>query len=313
MTEPKARLLTTSHRILVLLALVTSCFQGARAPSVQARGILAPGKDDGAAKLEGAFGVVFGSPQGDTVDPSEISLVFNRPMRPLELAGEENHPPATIEPRVKGAFRWVGTNALVFAPEDHLPRATEFKITVPAGTLALDGSRLDKTYELRFATPPPSIVRSEPGERSTHLSPQSKFVLRWNQPVADAEVSRAVKLFGGAKAKVSIAFAVRHPDAANALLTELAPKSPLPKDSPIEIVAGADLRGTQGPRPSGKEQQLSYRTYGPLGVDEIACDRDTPHGRCAAGSEVSLRLNNAVKLKDLKRAVVIEPAVALNW
>jgi len=313
MTEPKAPLLTTSHRILVLLALVTSCFQGARAPSVQARGVLAPGKDDGAAKLEGAFGVVFGSPQGETTDPSEISLVFNRPMRPLELAGEEIHAPATIDPPVKGAFRWIGTNALVFAPADHLPRATDFKITVAAGTAALDGSRLDKTYELRFATPPPSIVRSEPGQRSSHLTPQTKFVLRWNQPVADAEVSRALKLFGGSKAKASIPFAVRHPDASNPMLIEIAPKSPLPKDSPIEIVAGADLRGTEGPRTSGKEQTLSYRTYGPLTVEELACDHDTPHGRCAAGSEIGLRLNNAVKIKDLKKAVVIEPAVAINW
>ena len=184
---------------------------------------------------------------------------------------------------------------------------------MPAGTRALDGSRLDKAYELRFATPPPSIVRSEPVERSSHLSPQSKFELRWNQPVADAEVSRAVKLFGASKAKASIPFAVRHPDASNPMLIELVPKSPLPKDSAIEIVAGADLRGTEGPRTSGKEQTLSYRTYGPLAVEELACDRDTPHRRCAAGSEIGLRLNNAVKIKDLKKAVVIEPAVAINW
>jgi uncharacterized protein YfaS (alpha-2-macroglobulin family) len=313
MTQPKARLATPAHRILLILALVTSCLQGARAPSVEARGVLAPGNDEASRKLEGAFDVVFGSPQGDADDPSEISLVFNRPMRPLELAGEESHAPAVIEPAVKGSFRWVGTNALTFAPDGHLPRATDFKVTVPAGTKALDGTQLGKTYELRFSTPAPSIVRSEPAERSGHLTPQTKFTLRWNQPVADAEVVRAVKLFGADRSKGAIAFAVRRPDPQNQMLTELAPKTPLPKDSAIEIVAAGDLHGTEGPRTSGKEQTLTFQTFGPLKVEELACDHDTPHGKCAPTSEVSLRLSNAVKIKDLQRAIVIEPPVPLKW
>jgi uncharacterized protein YfaS (alpha-2-macroglobulin family) len=312
MTEPKPRL-AASFRIVLLLALITSCLQGARAPSVETSGVLAPGRDEAARKLEGAFDVVFGSPQGEIGDPTEINLVFNRPMRPLELAGEESHSPAVIEPPVKGTFRWVGTSALSFAPEGHLPLATDFKVTVPAGTRALDGTQLAKTYELRFSTPPPSIVRSDPGNRAGHLTPQTKFTLRWNQPVADTEITRAVKLFGADRSKGAIPFAVRHPDPQNAMLTELAPKTPLPKDSAIEMVVAGDLHGIEGPRTSGQEQTLTFQTFGPLKVDEMACDHDTPHGKCSPSSEVSLRLSNEVKIKDLKRAIVIEPPVALKW
>src|SRR5689334_20807630 len=86
-------------RLIVMAALVAiaACFPGARAPNV------APQRTLGlnAAEVEGttssaAFAVVFAGPKGETVDPSEVSIVFNRPMRPMELASdsEETAPPA---------------------------------------------------------------------------------------------------------------------------------------------------------------------------------------------------------------------------
>src|SRR5262245_29226557 len=99
---------------LALLLVAVSCVRGARAPSVEPRGVLAPSADPAAGDQEGPFGVVFGSPKGETGDPTEISLVFNRPMRAIELAGAEGDAPARISPRVAGAWRWIGTSALVF-------------------------------------------------------------------------------------------------------------------------------------------------------------------------------------------------------
>src|SRR5690348_9694038 len=84
---------------LAFVVAVAACFPGARAPNV------APQRTLGlsAAEVEGrvsssAFAVVFAGPKGDTVDPTEVSIVFNRPMRPLSLTSdtEESSPPASI-------------------------------------------------------------------------------------------------------------------------------------------------------------------------------------------------------------------------
>src|SRR3954465_15892055 len=101
--------------VLCVLAPSMGCLQGARAPSVEPRGTLAPdGAEAGLAVSEGPFGVVFGSPKGATVDPSEITLVFNRPMRPLEIAEAQAAPPVIIKPAVAGRWNWVGTSGLQF-------------------------------------------------------------------------------------------------------------------------------------------------------------------------------------------------------
>src|SRR5262245_10627695 len=128
---------------LAAITLSLACVQGARVPQAPPRGTLALGEADGAVgQPQGSFAVVFGGPSGETVDPSEITLVFNRPMRPLDLAGDEARAPATITPPVRGRWQWVGTSGLVFVPESHLPRATPFTVTVPADTRALDGTLL---------------------------------------------------------------------------------------------------------------------------------------------------------------------------
>jgi alpha-2-macroglobulin len=296
---------------VIVFALAASCFQGARAPSVAPRGVLAVGGEPGDSKAAGPFAVVFGSPRGETPDPSEISVVFNRPMRPLELAGDETAPPVRITPAVKGTWRWVGTTGIVFQPDGHLPMSTDFKVGVPAGTRALDGSVLEKPYEITFATPRPQIERTEPRRGSEDLTPESKIVVRWNQPVSDAEMVRAITLTTG-PSKATMPFSVRRPDPSNSKLVEIVPRRALPKDSAIELVVAPTLRGIEGPRPAGNESRLTFRTYGPLVVRGVDCNHDTPHKQCQT-SYVSVELSNAVRVGDLKQVFSVEPPVKIKW
>src|SRR5262245_19651045 len=74
---------------IAVFVLGLACVQGARAPQVPTRGTLAPGEGDPAASAsEGPFAVVFGTPKGQISTSAEISIVFSRPMRPLDLAGQ---------------------------------------------------------------------------------------------------------------------------------------------------------------------------------------------------------------------------------
>jgi len=140
---------TRASLLLILLVLFASCFPGA--PAVSPQRTLDLDGEGGSAKSPKEFGVVFAGPKGEVEAPSEITVVFNRPMRPLELADGDAAAMAPgsaasmasveVEGKaaLKGAWRWMGTSALLFAPEEPLPRATSFKVTVPAGTRALDG------------------------------------------------------------------------------------------------------------------------------------------------------------------------------
>src|SRR5262249_34321605 len=144
------------------------------------------------------FGVAFAAPVGETVDPSEVSIVFNRPMRPLEAAGDETTPPAKIEVEgggvVRGEFRWLGTSALSFAPETRLSRATTFRVAVPAGTKSLEGEALAEPYSFSFSTARPRLEHVSPYDGETHLKPDAVFDLRFDQPVDLREIERAVRL-----------------------------------------------------------------------------------------------------------------------
>src|SRR5262245_43000483 len=81
-----------------------ACVRGTRAPARE------PSESSADASPDGPFGVVFGAPRKTADETSEISLLFNRPVRPVVVASAANQlaPPARIEPNVDGAWRWIG-------------------------------------------------------------------------------------------------------------------------------------------------------------------------------------------------------------
>jgi hypothetical protein len=302
--------------VVTVIATSMACIQGARAPVVEPRGTLAPdGQEAGLAVPEGPFGVVFGSPKGATIDPSEVTLVFNRPMRALDTAENQAAPPVIIKPAVAGRWNWVGTSGIQFVPEGReLPRATEFTVEVPAGTKALDGSAMPKPYVLRFSTVRPKLlsVSATSHYGGDAVEPDGTFTLRFNQPVDDAEVARAVSIVVG-DPPVRVAFDVKRPDPKNEQLVELVPRTKLPLASPVQVSVDGSLRGREGPLAADAPHSESFSTYGPLAFKRVVCSDDTPHKRCASDDGFTIELTNPVKIKEIKRALKIEPAVAVRW
>ena len=320
---------------LVVLVLIASCLPGAKAPRLAPAHTLELDADERDALSHRPFGVVFASPKGPTEDPSEVTILFNRAMRSLDLAGEESARPcldqAAAEPQTcrpasilmrgvqtapSGTWRWMGTSALIFAPGGKpdgagaLPRATEFVVTVPAGTKALDGEVLTAPYAFSFTTARPALVRSEPADGATHVSPQEAFTLRFNQPIDVKEIERAARLVVGESASAS--FHASWPDSANKALITLAPSAPLPLASRVQLVLDASLRGLEGPLPMGQTHAIGGETYGPLRVKEVSCPRERGETACPPASWVSVELSNRVSRKQLRAHVYVDgrPQVA---
>ncbi|HQB43038.1 MAG TPA: MG2 domain-containing protein, partial [Polyangiaceae bacterium] len=297
---------------LIVMVAAVSCFHGEKAPTVTPNHTLSLAQLENAHISDQPFGVVFGAPQGETTDAAEVSLVFNRPMRPLGLAGEEAPSPAKISPEIPGAWRWIGTHGLYFAPEGHLPKATDFIVTVPQGTRCLDGSTLPSAYELRFSTQRPQLVSTTPWNGSTGLTPAAHFALQFNQPIADNELRRAIKITALAKG-TPIPFEVRRPDTDNPKLAELVPTRPLPLAAKIQLTVDASIKGIEGPLTANAPAFFEYETYGPLQVAETYCPKDTPKGKCAPRNSVSIGFTNPVAYAEAKKAISVTPALPLKW
>ena len=300
--------------VVVVLAVLAACLPGARAPHVTATRSLDVQGDPAAHPTDGAFAVAFGSPEGPVREASEVTLLFNRPMRPLEVAGqEEEASPAhiTIEggPAPRGSWRWLGTSALVFAPEGHLPDATSYVTTVPAGTRALSGEALAAPFTMAFSTPRPRVVDLQPADGNTQLVPGQTFEARFDQSVDLREVERVATLVLGNGRR--IALRATRPQPQNAKLVKLTPATPLPLATPVVLTLAGSLRGTEGPLPMGADKVANMATYGPLGVS-ISCDENQA-GKCAPGGGLSIDASNAVTLAQVRAHVSLSPQEALSW
>ncbi|HEY5372696.1 MAG TPA: MG2 domain-containing protein, partial [Polyangiaceae bacterium] len=254
---------------------------------------------------------------GEASEVSELSLVFSRPLRKLELAGAP--PPAlSLSPPIAGRWLWVGTHALHFVPETpHLPGATEYVVTAPAELRALDGSTLGTAYQFKFSTPRLKLVDSLPGAGSRGLEPNAVFTLHFNQGVDPDKFRGLTKLTAVHEGKTeALGFTVVRPNPTEPKRLEVHPAHPLPIHAQITLAVSETLTGLEGPLAMGKPIDVPVETYGPLVVDSVNCDRNTPHEQCPPGGSWSLELSNPVSIKDLKRALSITPPVALrfeNW
>jgi len=264
----------------------------------------------------GPLRVAFAAPEGEAAEDAAVTFVFNKPMRALgassttSTASEEPAAPVTILPALRGKWRWIGGSALRFEPEARLPSATSFRVEVPAGTRALDGSRLDEARVLAFTTPRPALTASEPKDGARRIDPAKPLTLWFNQPITDAEIARVVTITAGTSG-VALPFQITRREG---LALDLAPRAPLPRDAEIHLRIDPSLRAETGDRLADKAAAITFNTVGPLRVEAWSC---SPHPRDAAAcdpvaSSIRLRFSNPIIAEDVKRALTIEPRLPLE-
>ena len=259
-----------------------------------------------------ALSVVYAGPRGETEPGSTVSILFDRPLRALDAATPP--PPITLEPSVQGQWQWSGARGVTFAPDARrLPWGTSFRVVVPAGTRALDGTALAEPFELRFDTPAPRVVRAWPDPGSTGEQPDASIALAFDQAVPAAELERHARLRAlSAGRETALAFSVRpHPGAPERL--DILPRRPLPLGSSIDFGVPAGLRGGEGQRPTASDYALRFETYGPLRVLAVRCDRQASTARCDPEGSLWLEVNNPVRMSELVQHLAVEPPLAFDW
>jgi uncharacterized protein YfaS (alpha-2-macroglobulin family) len=272
----------------------------------------------------GALQVVRYSPEGEISIAPFINVTFNQPMVPLgtlaDLAAEQV--PVQVEPALQGTWRWLGTKTLTFEYDsdliDRLPKATEYRITVPAGTQSAVGGVLGETVSWTFTTPPPKIVTSFPYDESQPLEPV--IFISFDQRIVPAAVLETIRVIAGDQ-KVSLELASDADIQANERVNQLVKyaqegrwlafkaQAPLPADTAISVTIGPGTPSGEGPLVTQDAQSFTFRTYAPLGIVSYGCSWEQ-NNKCRPLTPFNIQFNNPLDTQAYTEdMLMIKPAI----
>ncbi len=286
---------------------------------------------------DGELAVVTSRPQGPVRGAVRPAVTFSKPVKALgeveaQRQADQEQPFATIEPKLSGEWRWLGSASAEFVPSGPVPYATEFKVTVRKGLASIDGSTLAQDHTFSFQTPRPELQDSAPHDGYGWVTKDQTFKLLFNQPVKDLAKHASLNVEGEAepvRLRVTKTTSVADERAAKdsertyermgaeergfknqQTRYELVAEKPLPLGRAVVLQLNEALRGEQGPLTLEQPVRHAYRTYGPMQIEGAAfCGNDH---RCPRGP-LTLTTSNPVKLETLRERLTVTPAVELDW
>jgi hypothetical protein len=251
------------------------------------------------------------SPSAEVRAESEIRIRFDEPMIAVAAVGTAAHPPISIEPAVTGTWRWIDTRVLQLTVAPRLPMATEFVVTVPAGTRALSGATLATPAVGKFSTPPPAINSLYP---NIVLRPDSPLAVVFDQDIDPDRIAPLLSFARDSKAKIAVkvisladarALWAKHPqltaDPTKALGKSAVIVVPVTGQWPAGgarafLAKGAPSR--EGPRVSTTPSDLGFTVAGPFTLEGLTCREDATARiagqHCPAVGWVRVQFSNSI-------------------
>lgn len=251
------------------------------------------------------------SPEGEIPIAPFINITFSQPMVPLatveELSGAAV--PVEVTPQIPGTWRWLGTKTLNFQADseliDRLPMATEYTVTVPAGTTSEVGGVLAEDVEFAFQTPPPTITRSYPS--SDDPQPRDPlFFVAFDQRMDPVSVLSTIEVSAGGE-QVQTVLATESEVEEHATVSVLAKNAGegrwlafkarelLAPDTSVSVRIGPGTPSAEGPLRTQTQQTFGFHTYAPLRVEDYGCswyDED-----CRPLTPLYIEFNNPLDLE----------------
>lgn len=130
---------------------------------------------------------------------AEITIVFDRPIIPLSQVQDSETTsradlPVTINPPVKGQWRWLGTTTATFIPDSGLTLATAYTVTVAPGVKTISGDVTEKEFVWSFETQRPEVVSNSFTDAYTLAGPTTQPAFTFNQDMDLTSVRGSVIL-----------------------------------------------------------------------------------------------------------------------
>ncbi len=264
------------------------------------------------------------SPEGEVSIAPFLSVTFNQPMVALgdlqTLSAQAV--PVQIQPPLPGTWRWVGTKTLTFSYDssqiDRLPQATQYRVSIPAGTTSATGGRLEQTVSWLFSTPPPQVIQSHPYSNDQPLTPL--FFLEFNQRINPAEALTTVWVYANNQ-PIRLRLATESEVEADEAVKRLAQNSlegrwmaftveqPLPRDAHISVTVGPGTPSAEGSLTMSEPYTYQFQTYAPLKMEESRCGWYDEN--CPPLTPFFIRFNNSLDPDSFQPDLLtVSPAIA---
>ncbi len=252
-------------------------------------------------------------PQGQVKAESEVRIRFAQPMVAVAAVGSAVTPRVIIAPAVSGTWRWIDTRVLVFSAHSHLPKATDFVVTVPAGIQAQSGAPLLVAAMGKFSTAP---LRISSGFPKQPLRTDSPILIQFDQAIDAAQLRPFLYVYDS-KGQ-ALPYTTLELEAAQRLWSKnsriqfekkdfgrhsliLAPKSAWPAGKELRVLLKSGAPSSEGPLLSDKETDARFEVVAPFTVRGISCDdSDKPRYtqvRCAVNGLADLKFSNDIDPK----------------
>jgi len=128
------------------------------------------------------------------VNPSTpITVVFNRPVVPLEIEGDPVQP-LTFIPPISGQGEWISTSMYRFQPDQPLPGGTSIRAEVESTLKDIGGSHLAENYEWSFFTSLPEILSVDPLPDESDVPLNQEFRITFNQAMDPLQTQQAFSM-----------------------------------------------------------------------------------------------------------------------
>jgi hypothetical protein len=266
------------------------------------------------------------TPEGDVPLAPQLSVTFSQPMVAVtsqeELAAQDV--PVRLAPQPAGRWRWVGTKTLLFVPDGRFPMATQYSVTVPAGTRSVGGATLARARTWSFTTPAPQAKTTYPeGEARAR---DSIMFIEFDQRIDPAAVLQTIHVRSG-KNELKTRLATEAEVLGDETVRKLAgsaekgrwvalravdgasgdSRQALPGDATITVAIGPGTPSAEGTRTTETAQEFSFRTYGPLRVREQECGYEK---RCSPFDSFQITLSNSLDEDAFQESQVrVEPPI----
>ena len=248
----------------------------------------------------------------DRFAPGDRAVISARPVFEwqfnLDVAPDTAGPPGIIQPALAGKWEWRGRRNLVFQPDQDLPKATQYTVTIPVDRMrTAEGFGLPAPFIATVGTTPLRVVNVRQGG----FADDRRYILEmeFDDAVIPADVAAKLTLKGPDGEPLGFK---THGEAVGKIVRVLTDSvvvtTPARADS-VDVMLHLErgLAGVGGPL--GLVE--SYEQKIPVGSTLAATDvSGSANGRGRA--EVSVRFNGTPDLALLRSVLSVEPAVSFT-
>ena len=171
-------------------------------------------------------------------------MTFNRPMVPLQSAGQRSATPPgwhmSISPNTPGEGTWVGTSTWVFHPQTGLRPSTTYSVVLDGHAADQSGDTLVNGLAWNFRTVAPQAISRSPRAGARFVGPHAPISITFNQRMDRASTASALRVWSdGRLVAGNITW--------NGTRLLFRPSRPLTSTAPYAVTLAGTARSATGP------------------------------------------------------------------